>query len=110
VQLLPAMVHGQGTVVAQREVDHTTNELTRLRPLLDDLDLRGMVVTADAPHPSWPCPPLNIQHKHADYLFTVKANQPGLQATIDRLPGHVFPLRTRTLTVGMGASSTERSG
>jgi hypothetical protein len=53
---------------------------------------------------------LLIQHRHADYLFTVKANQPSLKATIDRLPRTRFPLRTRTPTMGMGASSTERSG
>src|SRR5215218_2467223 len=31
------------------------------------------------------------ENKHADYLFTVKANQPGLKATIDRLPRTRFP-------------------
>ena len=50
VQLFAAMLHGHGMVLAQRKVDHTTNEITQFRPLLDDLDLRGVVVTADALH------------------------------------------------------------
>jgi DDE_Tnp_1-associated/Transposase DDE domain len=90
LQLVAAMLHGHGTVLAQREVDHTTNEITQFRPLLDDLDLRGMVVTADALHTQADHARYLIQDKHADYLFTVKANQPGLQATIDRLPPDAF--------------------
>jgi hypothetical protein len=31
-----------------------------------------------------------IQDKHAEYLFTVKANQPNLEATIDRLGPEAF--------------------
>ena len=90
VQLFAAMLHGQGTVLAQREVDHTTNEITQFRPLLDDLDLRGTVVTADALHTQANHARYLIQDKHAEYLFTVKANQPNLEATIDRLGPEAF--------------------
>jgi predicted transposase YbfD/YdcC len=90
VQLFAAMLHGHGMVLAQRKVDHTTNEITQFRPLLDDLDLRGVVVTADALHTQTDHAHYLIQDKHADYLFTVKANQPSLQATIDRLPPDAF--------------------
>ena len=90
VQLFAAMLHGQGTVLAQREVDPTTNEITQFRPLLDDLDLRGTVVTADALHTQADHARYLIQDKHADYLFTVKANQPSLEATIDRLGPEAF--------------------
>ncbi len=44
------MIHNQGVVVAQREVDHKTNEITELKPLLESVDLEGAVVTADALH------------------------------------------------------------
>jgi hypothetical protein len=41
VHLFAAMIHNQGVVVAQREVDHKTNEITEFRPLLESLDLQG---------------------------------------------------------------------
>lgn len=49
VHLFAAMVH-DAAVVAQREVDHKTYEITAVRPLLEDVDLCGAVVTADAMH------------------------------------------------------------
>ena len=48
VHLLAALAHGSGTVLAQRRVDAKTNEITGFRPLLDQVDLAGRVVTADA--------------------------------------------------------------
>ena len=39
-----------GTVVAQSEVDTKTNEITMVRPLLDPLDIKDIVVTLDAMH------------------------------------------------------------
>ena len=49
VHLLAAMT-GAGTVIAQRQVGHKTNEITQVRPLLDGVDLRGAVITLDAMH------------------------------------------------------------
>jgi hypothetical protein len=46
--LLAALVHGHGVVVAQRQVAAKTNEISGFRPLLDQVDLAGRVVTADA--------------------------------------------------------------
>ena len=40
--------HVTRAVLAQRDVDAKTNEITRFRPLLAGLDLAGVVVTADA--------------------------------------------------------------
>jgi hypothetical protein len=57
MHLLAAMDHATGAVLAQTEVDHTTNEITQFRPLLDRLDLTDTVVTADA---------LHTQREHAD--------------------------------------------
>jgi DDE_Tnp_1-associated/Transposase DDE domain len=63
VHLLAAMDHTSRAVLAQADVDDTTNEVTRFRPLLEGLDLAGRVITADALHP---------QHAHADWLVSVK--------------------------------------
>jgi hypothetical protein len=41
------MDHATGAVLAQADVEATTNEIARFRPLLDRLDLTDTVVTAD---------------------------------------------------------------
>ena len=84
VHLLSAMTHAEGATVAQRDVDQKTNEITGFRPLLDGLDLDGVVVTADAMH---------AQREHArflvgrgaHYVFGLKGNQPSLADAAERL-------------------------
>jgi predicted transposase YbfD/YdcC len=81
VHLFAAMVHKEGVVTAQREVCHTTNEITELRGLLEDVDLDGAVVTANALHTQRDHANFLVEEKGADYVLTVKGNQPGtLQA------------------------------
>jgi predicted transposase YbfD/YdcC len=67
-----------GTVLAQREVDSKSNEITAVQPLLADLDLVGKVVTADALHTQRALADWLVTTKKADYLFIVKGNQPTL--------------------------------
>jgi hypothetical protein len=50
VHLLAAADQRTGAVLSQRDVDGKTNEITRFEPLLEDLDLAGCVITADALH------------------------------------------------------------
>ncbi|MEY9873274.1 cell wall-associated NlpC family hydrolase [Streptacidiphilus sp. MAP12-33] len=50
VHLLAAALHGSQTVIAQRQVEAKSNEIPAFAPLLNRLDLRGVVVTADAMH------------------------------------------------------------
>jgi predicted transposase YbfD/YdcC len=89
--VLAACDHTTGVVLAQTDVDGTTNEITRFAPLLDQLDdLRGVVVTADA---------LHCQRDHVAYLtqrgahwvLTVKGNQPNLYAQLRALPWRAVP-------------------
>jgi predicted transposase YbfD/YdcC len=77
VGLFAAMIHNQGVVVAQREVDHKTNEITEFRPLLKNLDLQEAVVTADAMHTQHGHATFLVEQKKADYVFTVKATSRG---------------------------------
>ena len=63
VNLPAVMDHTTGAVLAQADVEATTNEIARFRPLLDGLDLADTVVTADA---------LHTQREHADWLVSVK--------------------------------------
>jgi len=85
VHLLAALTHEERVAVAQAEVDHKENEIVAFRPMLEPLDLSGVLVTADALH-------TQREHAHflvssgADFLFFVKENQPSLYAAIAMLP------------------------
>ncbi|MFH2008295.1 MAG: ISAs1 family transposase [bacterium] len=82
LHLLSAIVHGSGTVVAQVAVDSKTNEITRVEPLLEDLDIEGVVVTADALLTQRKIASHLIEDKQAEYVFTVKGNQQTLREDI----------------------------
>ncbi|MGH3285538.1 MAG: ISAs1 family transposase [Streptosporangiaceae bacterium] len=93
VHLLAAMTEG-GTVIAQREVGHKTNEITQVKPLLDGLDLRGAVITLDALHAQRETARYLVEDKGADYIFTaVKDNQPRLFDALDALPWRDVPIQ-----------------
>jgi predicted transposase YbfD/YdcC len=93
VHLLSAISHDTGVVLAQREIAAKTNEIPELAPLLAGLDLAGVVVTADALHTQRATAAHLVQERNADYVLTVKANQPTLFAACQRLlsgPAHEF--------------------
>jgi len=85
VHLFAALVHKEGAVIAQRAVDQKSNEITAVRPLLEPLDLRGKVVTADAMHAQREHAKFLVEEKSADYVFTVKGNQENLLREIQDL-------------------------
>jgi predicted transposase YbfD/YdcC len=66
------------------------------QPLLADLDLAGAVVTADALHAHAEAAQFLVTTKAADYLFTVKANQPTLLNRCARLAWQQVPVLDRT--------------
>ena len=78
VHLLSAMEHASRVVLAQHQVDGAPGEVPGFQPLLAGLELTGAVVTADALHTTREAAEFLVTAKHADYLFTVKANRPAL--------------------------------
>ncbi|HHY45726.1 MAG TPA: ISAs1 family transposase [Firmicutes bacterium] len=78
LHLMAALIHKEGIVASQREVDSKSNEIPAFKPLLEPLDLEGVVVTADALHAQADHARYLVEEKRADYLFTVKSNQPSL--------------------------------
>ncbi|MGA6227552.1 transposase [Streptomyces umbrinus] len=60
VHLLAAALHACQTVIAQRQITAKSNEIPAFAPLLDRINLRGIVVTADA---------LHTQRTHAEHNF-----------------------------------------
>jgi hypothetical protein len=78
VHLLSAVIHKEGVVFAQEKVDEKTNEIKHVKPLFENVDIEGSVVTADALHTQKEIANYLVEEKKADYLFTVKDNQPTL--------------------------------
>ncbi|MCX4732060.1 ISAs1 family transposase [Streptomyces sp. NBC_01363] len=107
VHLLAAALHACQTVIAQRQVAAKSNEIPAFAPLLDRIDLRGVVVTADAMH---------TQRAHTEhviaagghYLLVVKGNQKKLRKQLRRLPWRQIPLQARTTGAGHGRREVRR--
>lgn len=85
VKLLSAFLPREGAVLAQQEIPPTTNEITMVKALLNPLPLEGGVVTADAIHTQKATAAYLVEEKKADYVFTVKDNQPFLKQAIQDL-------------------------
>lgn len=85
VHLLSAFLHNQAVTVSQLEIDEKTNEIPMIQPLLNDLDIKGKVVTADALHTQTKTAQYIVEDKKADYLFIVKDNQKTLRENISVL-------------------------
>jgi predicted transposase YbfD/YdcC len=102
IHLLAAMDHATRTVLAQRQVDGAPGEVPAFQPLLADLDLAGVVVTADALQTHADAAEFLVTGKQAHYLLTVKANQPTLLDRCARLPWHRIPVLDRTRDRGHG--------
>jgi predicted transposase YbfD/YdcC len=108
VHLLAAMDHTSHAVLGQTDVEHTTNEITRFRPLLDGLDLTATVVTADALHTQREHGHWLVGVKQAAYLLIVKANQPSLYRQLSALPWYEVPVADRTRDRGHGRVEARR--
>jgi hypothetical protein len=89
--LLSAILHQEGIVLAQRAVGEKTNEIPELPHLLAPLSIEGAVVTADALHAQRETARYVVEVKKADYLFTVKDNQPTLKQDIADLHLEALP-------------------
>ena len=102
VHLLAAMDQATRAVLAQRQVNGAPGEVPGLRPLLADLDLAGVVVTADALQTRPDAAEFLVAGKHAHYLLVVKANQLTLLEGCARLAWHRVPVLDRTRDRGHG--------
>ena len=91
VHLVSAVLHRDAVVVAQHRVPDKTNEITSVEPLFAELDIQGAVVTGDAMFTQTAIAEHLVEAKHADYVFTVKDNQPTLRQDIEELQLDAFP-------------------
>lgn len=82
--------HASGVPLGQVEIT-ASGEITSFATVLDRIDLRGVVVTADALHTQKAH--ARYLHRHGGhYLFVVKANQPTLYGRLRALPWTQVPL------------------
>jgi predicted transposase YbfD/YdcC len=102
VHLLSAVVQGIGVTIAQVSVDEKTNEIPCIQQLLDSLDIKGAVVTADALHTQRETARYLVEDKSADFVFIVKDNQPTLKQDIEILHLEVGPAQHTTLDKAHG--------
>lgn len=96
--LVAAFDHATGVVLGQHAVEAKSNEIPALRDLLasfDPADLHACVITADAMHTQGDTAQV-IVGAGADYVFTVKANQPKLLAALKTLPWTTVPTGSRS--------------
>ncbi|WP_345128457.1 ISAs1 family transposase, partial [Streptomyces chiangmaiensis] len=110
VFVLSAVRHGDGITLASREIGAKTNEIPEFAPLLDqidDADLAGTVVTADALHAQRDH--ATYLHKRgAHYLLTIKNNQRGQARQLHQLPWKEIPVIHRDDTRGHGRHEQRR--
>jgi predicted transposase YbfD/YdcC len=84
VKLFAAMLQEEKVIIGQHRVPDETTETTQVRELLDGVDLRNAVVTADAAHAQretaqYIAGPEEEDGRAAGYFLSVKGNQPSLQ-------------------------------
>jgi predicted transposase YbfD/YdcC len=100
--VLAACDQDTSVVLASTDVDGKTNEITRFAPLLDQIgDLRNTVITVDALH----CQRDHVAYlaeRGADWILTVKGNQPTLHHQLAALPWRAVPDATRDTGRGHG--------
>ncbi len=89
--LLAALDHARGVVLGQADVQAKTNEIPMFAMLPDQIDLAGAVVTADALHAQSARAQYLAGQRRADFLITVKRNQPSLHAQLAGLPWRQIP-------------------
>lgn len=90
IQLLGAILHHEGIVVAQKKVRDKTNEIPMMKELLKPLHMEGAVVTADALHTQKKTARYIVEDKKADYVFVAKDNQETLKNDIAALTDDDF--------------------
>lgn len=105
VHLLAAATHDDGLVLAQTDVHHKTNEIPMFAPLLDALDISGMLITADCLH-TQRAHACYLHRRDADFVFCVKDNQPHLFDALDALDWTQVPVTHTATGRGHGRAET----
>ena len=85
LQVASAYSVTQGRWLGSEAVAEKSNEIPAVQAVLRRIDLEGSLVTADALNTQSESARIIVQDKGGDFLFTVKGNQPGLAANVQKL-------------------------
>ncbi|HEX5297697.1 MAG TPA: ISAs1 family transposase [Streptosporangiaceae bacterium] len=108
VRLLAALVGpdaGASVVAAQAEVGKKTNEVPMATVVLDQIDLAGKVVTADALH-TVKATATRIHERGGEFVLPVKENRRALFDALDTLPWRDVPVAHTATDKGHGRITT----
>lgn len=108
VHLLAACLHGTRAVIAQRQVETRSNEITACQPLLTGLDLTDMAVTFVALLTQHDHARFLVEDKSAHYIALIKANHPTLHTQLKKLPWKDVPLMGYTRATAHGRDEIRR--
>lgn len=105
VHLFSIVEHATGVPLGQVRAPSKGFEIAAFATVLDRIDLRNVVVTADALHTQKAH--ARYLHRHRGrYLFVVKGNQPTLHAQLRNLPWTQVPVLNRHDGKGHGRRET----
>ena len=99
LQVVSAYAGPDGRWLGSEPVADNTNEIPAAQALLRRVGLEGALLTANALHTQTEKARSIVQERGADYLFTVKGNQPGFARNVQqwyRSRSHAFPLPVKT--------------
>lgn len=95
VHLMSAVTHATQRLLNQIPIVEKSNEIPAFRPLLEPVDLKGIVTTADAEHCQRAHAQFLVYEKEGDYLFLAKGNQPSLETLAQAKLSGSFPPSSR---------------
>ena len=101
IMLLSAFATDSGLVIGQQKVDSKSNEIPAAVDVLNQIDIAGATVTADALHAQRNTAAA-IRDRGGNYLLAVKDNQPSLFAAVEHLfqtnrEEHRLPMQSRQI-------------
>ena len=105
VHLVAAVDHTTGVVRGQVAVDAKSNEITAFVPLLDQIDLTGVVITADAMH-TQDAHARYLHRRGAHYVLIAKQNRPTLARELVALPWKDVKIAFTSTNTGHGRVET----
>lgn len=106
--MLGAVDHDSGVHLSQIQVDNKTNEINAVMPLLKHLDIEDRVITADALLTQKKIAFYTVKERGADFVLTVKDNQPTLKSDIVDLNLQDKPCDFETVDKGHGRLEIRR--
>ena len=109
VEIVSAYSVKSGRWMGSEGVRESSNEIPTGQALLSRAPIEGMLVSADALHTQAKTARVITQERGADYLFTVKGNQPSVGESVEELHRGLQHAFSPSATVGHGASGGTES-